>query len=183
MLLVYPRVCGGTGKHICVAPCGRGLSPRVRGNRGALDLTTGKTRSIPACAGEPLRVMGFPCSRAGLSPRVRGNPPAGALRVPSPGSIPACAGEPFLRDASTGNQKVYPRVCGGTVPSGGIVSPENGLSPRVRGNLQNRRVANILARSIPACAGEPYGGILTIVLAAVYPRVCGGTGTEDIRQS
>ena len=31
---VYPRVCGGTGFSVRLAPVGAGLSPRVRGNRG-----------------------------------------------------------------------------------------------------------------------------------------------------
>ena len=50
---VYPRVCGGTASS-----CGRsrricGLSPRVRGNPDDLSRTLARTRSIPACAGEP----------------------------------------------------------------------------------------------------------------------------------
>ena len=72
-------------------------------------------RSIPACAGEPLkigdtitiakvypRVCGgtrrmalCPPLGAGLSPRVRGNPSGGLARHPAAGSIPACAGEPI----------------------------------------------------------------------------------------
>ena len=51
---VYPRVCGGT-------PCGRigvshcaGLSPRVRGNRLCATRRVLPSRSIPACAGEPI---------------------------------------------------------------------------------------------------------------------------------
>ena len=53
MLRVYPRVCGGTAWTASVCISEMGLSPRVRGNRGArvpLPLTAG---SIPACAGEP----------------------------------------------------------------------------------------------------------------------------------
>ena len=55
---VYPRVCGGTGQvWDRVSPHG-GLSPRVRGNLlpGAPRGTS--ARSIPACAGEPLRFYG-----------------------------------------------------------------------------------------------------------------------------
>ena len=76
---VYPRVCGGTGPVLTDAPIPTvGLSPRVRGNL-VWSARTVRSRSIPACAGEP---------------------PSGAIQhqVPLP----------------TG---VYPRVCGGTLPS------------------------------------------------------------------
>ena len=50
---VYPRVCGGT---LASAPRRRnqtGLSPRVRGNLPRTLSQPERTRSIPACAGEP----------------------------------------------------------------------------------------------------------------------------------
>ena len=91
-------------------------------------------RSIPACAGEPFvaallgllprvypRVCGGPTTVVqrlvpivGLSPRVRGNRSDRAgPRFPGR-SIPACAGEPEAVAAAGGNERVYPRVCGGT---------------------------------------------------------------------
>ena len=91
---VYPRVCGGTVAAPENLPWLKGLSPRVRGNRGVGGNGVFDSGSIPACAGEPPpgvlcrtlnrvypRVCGgtpkvlldaqFP---QGLSPRVRGNP-------------------------------------------------------------------------------------------------------------
>ena len=137
--MVYPRVCGGT------KGCGRrfrlccGLSPRVRGNRGDTGDGLLKSRSIPACAGEPdghcaapstdgvyPRVCGGTSATnrmtklaAGLSPRVRGNR-TWRESHPAPGrSIPACAGEPASAASGSPTGRVYPRVCGGTlVPSG-----------------------------------------------------------------
>ena len=50
---VYPRVCGGTPPPSPGRPARRGLSPRVRGNRGTAGRSAGARRSIPACAGEP----------------------------------------------------------------------------------------------------------------------------------
>ena len=52
----------------------------------------------------------------GLSPRVRGNP--GWVRVfeRQDRSIPACAGEPKVAIAIHLYPRVYPRVCGGTLP-------------------------------------------------------------------
>ena len=71
--------------------------------------------------------------------------------------------------------KVYPRVCGGTDRFGPVFTPEQGLSPRVRGNPITSIGGGGTVRSIPACAGEPP---LTAALTEsqwVYPRVCGGT--------
>ena len=50
---VYPRVCGGTRSTGRTPGCGRGLSPRVRGNHAVEVAVSGDLRSIPACAGEP----------------------------------------------------------------------------------------------------------------------------------
>ena len=131
-----------------------GLSPRVRGNRSRATSRCAHSRSIPACAGEPIapdasvvistvypRVCGgtvhirrgsaYP---EGLSPRVRGNPvtvPVDAERI---GSIPACAGEPYLLVELKSQRGVYPRVCGGTGGGDDCRRGQGGLSPRVRGN-------------------------------------------------
>ena len=51
---VYPRVCGGTGMKRTTRRRQKGLSPRVRGNRGLSLLQLFSEGSIPACAGEPL---------------------------------------------------------------------------------------------------------------------------------
>ena len=51
-----------------------------------------------------------------------------------------------------------------------------GLSPRVRGNPLSRRRTAAARGSIPACAGEPTIATPFRRTAAVYPRVCGGTG-------
>ena len=151
---VYPRVCGGT-KH-ATPGAGRsvGLSPRVRGNPSISRSLRYSSRSIPACAGEPIvfppdhtdiRVYPRVCggtqyspvsasSPSGLSPRVRGNPGStmGGLNVA--GSIPACAGEPERAGPCCLTPAVYPRVCGGTLNPGPPPPPHPGLSPRVRGN-------------------------------------------------
>ena len=91
---VYPRVCGGTRARRPRQPVPFGLSPRVRGNPETALGNAGKSRSIPACAGEPSTGNGagwgvpvYPrvCGGTeyarqaegiarGLSPRVRGNP-------------------------------------------------------------------------------------------------------------
>ena len=177
-----------------------GLSPRVRGNLRSLDLHELKRGSIPACAGEPKarsvrlpggrvyprvcggtqRVGPAPNGDMGLSPRVRGNRPWDHWRADRRGSIPACAGEPFGRLPSWPDAWVYPRVCGGTCVASLVGQGKEGLSPRVRGNLQDRRAIHPAPGSIPACAGEPQVGIFTRYPPGVYPRVCGGTSVGSI---
>ena len=180
---VYPRVCGGTLMLTLTSPHDAGLSPRVRGNRGAVAAAVIVLRSIPACAGEPPtsrpaiprgkvypRVCGGTAvlphrqaSATGLSPRVRGNPAALGQSAGLEGSIPACAGEP-----DRGQLRV--RV-------------ECGLSPRVRGNRPAATRTRPPSGSIPACAGEPSGGDPDEAAFRVYPRVCGGTTPAAIDSS
>ena len=90
-------------------------------------------------------------------------------------SIPACAGEPPASAALSAFSAVYPRVCGGTVITMEVTNRDTGLSPRVRGNLGSVAVGHCIERSIPACAGEPFGTAARKMAFTVYPRVCGGT--------
>ena len=91
------------------------------------------------------------------------------------GSIPACAGEPYSKNTPNILAQVYPRVCGGTCIQCRRNYPVCGLSPRVRGNQHVGIAARPLARSIPACAGEPLWPQTLAGIRQVYPRVCGGT--------
>ena len=191
---VYPRVCGGTLCSELRDQDAKGLSPRVRGNRGP--------------GHRQLEGVGF-------YPRVCGEPRGCRDGLALHRSIPACAGEPVSRFSPASIRRVYPRVCGGisvktiqeTMSSG--LSPRvrgtgwmedrrnatRGLSPRVRGN--HRRCAGKASRlrsiprvrgnpgraaddggvhrSIPACAGEPACWASWASFGSVYPRVCGGT--------
>ncbi|CAI8736376.1 conserved protein of unknown function [Methylococcus capsulatus] len=111
---VYPRVCGGAMIARLPFRQSEGLSPRVRGSQqgpGEFDV---KQWSIPACAGEPPRIIVmqqaqrvYPrvCGGAshthvvasvisGLSPRVRGSHRRVQYLIAASRSIPACAGEP-----------------------------------------------------------------------------------------
>ena len=174
---------------------GKGLSPRVRGNRPRWWAAYQGRRSIPACAGEPAAAMGISSDQEvyprvcggtsyspapilnskGLSPRVRGN----RSRTRSPGlvqgSIPACAGEPLPYPLPDRQIEVYPRVCGGTNRSLRRRARRRGLSPRVRGNRIGVIAGPPDPGSIPACAGEPSRGWAPGSSGRVYPRVCGGT--------
>ena len=98
-------------------------------------LSMRSSRSIPACAGEPITQEGLPCATKvyprvcggthvrispestprGLSPRVRGNHHRQDGTQGGHGSIPACAGEPSPAWSRSAANAVYPRVCGGTI--------------------------------------------------------------------
>ena len=85
------------------------------------------------CGGTGDAVL-FIFNSRGLSPRVRGNLVTLAYTDADERSIPACAGEPIPKTIRQNNDRVYPRVCGGTdmpVERDEILI---GLSPRVRGN-------------------------------------------------
>ena len=168
----------------------------MRGNHGHILSPAGARWSIPAYAGEPVSVGPLlSCSRVyprvcggtrpqqrprrrpqGLSPRMRGNRCRQRPQVSYDRSIPAYAGEPRLRPSAQRVAKVYPRVCGGTdagVTAGG---KDDGLSPRMRGNLSHHAHHPELHGSIPAYAGEPIIVAGRNAADTVYPRVCGGTG-------
>ena len=168
-------MCGGSQAANDPTIRERGLSPRVRGK---LCIAAGGrfgSRSIPACAGEAYqrtmhigarpvypRVCGGSAARLlgrrtgqGLSPRVRGKPVLATGGNLLPRSIPACAGEaPSAANGARCN-RVYPRVCGGSM----VAVPG---SPPFSG-------------SIPACAGEARRAGLVPGAGPVYPRVCGGS--------
>ncbi len=194
-------MCGGTDRPHLLARLVGGLSPRVRGNPCSMVLVPLIHGSIPACAGEPKpermrdaavwvypRVCGgtiahlWPLLRTkGLSPRVRGNHRASLASPADERSIPACAGEPWQACVPVEFHGVYPRVCGGTTRSRRPSPPNEGLSPRVRGNQSDLAGRNSQSRSIPACAGEPNGPAEAMGKVGVYPRVCGGTCGRPFR--
>ena len=175
---VYPRACGGTWSSRCWPTIARGLSPRMRGNPSRTFAPAGRSRSIPAHAGEPRsktarrsrsRVYPRACggtpsvnralySNQGLSPRMRGNRLLRGYGTAKTRSIPAHAGEPDSIPRRPSWRRVYPRACGGTVIAGAGVSVMAGLSPRMRGNRAKRDARRAQAGSIPAHAGEPGSG-------------------------
>ena len=168
-------MCGGTSMLTCKSTASKGLSPRVRGNPFQSDRSDCRCGSIPACAGEPPQRGGYVSQTGvyprvcggtvvidigddqerGLSPRVRGNLNPLFHESLDARSIPACAGEPSKNCLESPRLPVYPRVCGGTPPDTSVAGPPGGLSPRVRGNQEEKVEEMGEEGSIPACAGEP----------------------------
>ncbi len=172
---VYPRACGATVRLGGAVAERGGLSPRVRGNRATVTVTSRSKRSIPARAGQPgpgrfhrhkHTVYPRACGATeqlddvneqwqGLSPRVRGNRRLPGRRHPLHGSIPARAGQPNPAPEPMPTSTVYPRACGATPTPRLRRTLLNGLSPRVRGNPRRERGLEPIPRSIPARAGQP----------------------------
>ena len=113
-------------------------------------------------------------SANGPSPRVRGSRVRREAQGDGAGSIPACAGEPSVVIVVSSVIGVHPRVCGGAYGIAQHGTAEWGPSPRVRGSLLLLGHDDELARSIPACAGEPHAHRPDRLARAVHPRVCGG---------
>ena len=192
---VYPRACGGTNAGRRLPSPVPGLSPRVRGNQAQGKPSQVHVRSIPARAGElipaggarqRLRVYPRACGGTvagdtamqpadGLSPRVRGNRKRHRSDHEVNGSIPARAGEPSRPLEYDVLDGVYPRACGGTLGCRSSRANTEGLSPRVRGNLQVVIQPIEPGGSIPARAGEPAVDDAADGARRVYPRACGGT--------
>ena len=115
-----------------------------------------------------------------LSPRVRGNPALQRASYNRDGSIPACTGKPLVPACPAQQQPVYPRVYGETHMGYKSVPAAIGLSPRVRGNLQDEDARSIWIRSIPACTGKPLYGAGLTASRRVYPRVYGETAPRPV---
>ncbi len=192
--VVDPRVGGGDRPRPLRLHPPEGRSPRGRGRRRSARSRRPQRGSIPAWAGEtrgnipsqrdcPVdpRVGGGDASRldkahytAGRSPRGRGRPRRRQGRRLGGRSIPAWAGETWMVDLGAGGNAVDPRVGGGDSTGQRIYADAMGRSPRGRGRLEQRAMANPLARSIPAWAGETYSGRTKTGAASVDPRVGGG---------
>ena len=94
MYTVYPRVCGGTLPDADGWTEVTGLSPRVRGHLCACERQPFQHRSIPACAGAPVRRHPAEVKTA-VYPRVCGvTSPTNPTATSWSRSIPACAGSP-----------------------------------------------------------------------------------------
>ncbi len=166
----------------------------MRGSRAASSRSWPISGSIPAGAGEPRagqrsgRSAGvYPrrCGGAepptrvwppppGLSPQVRGSLDELDRGSGEPGSIPAGAGEPRAGQRSGRSAGVYPRRCGGAEPPTRVWPPPPGLSPQVRGSLDELDRGSGEPGSIPAGAGEPSKPFDRSIGSGVYPRRCGG---------
>ncbi len=171
---VHPRVCGERWRVTDGRVRQFGSSPRVRGTPADETVGVGRSRFIPACAGNALsceprtsgaavhpRVCGerekdcHPSSvNCGSSPRVRGTHFRRTPNRQFERFIPACAGNAQTVSGTKRRFPVHPRVCGERGISTKMKLWPCGSSPRVRGTGSFRFSGSHSRRFIPACAGN-----------------------------
>ena len=199
---VYPHACGETACSVPHAGRILGLSPRMRGNPSSRAADPADPRSIPTHAGKPKidrisascpRVYPHACGEtalkpswplitAGLSPRMRGNQINRDLDRVVHGSIPTHAGKPTQRLPWAAFRRVYPHACGETEFAQNLFWKRPGLSPRMRGNLEDLKQLGRDAGSIPTHAGKPQRRGQDGAGGGVYPHACGETPSPSVRQ-
>ena len=149
-----------------------------------------QNRIIPACAGNTRprrgfhaptadhpRVCGEHCTTeaaarfwCGSSPRVRGTRPRRRYCPLQLRIIPACAGNTATSSSSAGSKTDHPRVCGEHLPFFNSSPRSHGSSPRVRGTRRRISRSGRLHRIIPACAGNTWLAVLTILTSYFFSR-------------
>ena len=112
-------------------------------------------------------------SEMGLSSRLRGSLPAMTASTRPARPIPAPAGKPISQRVWVRLRRAYPRACGEARDDQLGPREHQGLSPRLRGSLGGVRPQYPHARPIPAPAGKPLRGALSLDTAEAYPRACG----------
>ena len=190
---VYPRLRGEHYGSRWQRARATGLPPPARGARRKHGRGDGRTWSTPACAGSTARwrwrtatAPVYPRLRGehdpaawrreldvGLPPPARGAHPVGRAARRGGGSTPACAGStcPPVHDAGVG--RVYPRLRGDHIPEPLAGQVTLGLPPPARGSPARQVLAQLAARSTPACAGITTAPGCSSRTAAVYPRLRG----------
>ena len=150
-----------------------GSSPRVRGTADHTIAGHPNGRFIPACAGNRTNGHSFFPYDFGSSPRVRGTETRSGRYHALGRFIPACAGNRLPWRGQPVPLPVHPRVCGEQIPERRGPGLRGGSSPRVRGTASEILRTVLLARFIPACAGNRLRHTWHVVGSAVHPRVCG----------
>ncbi len=87
--------------------------------------------------------------------------------------IPACVGNRHGIASGLPINPVHPRVCGEQPAEANAVWVKFGSSPRVWGTADQWLAARLRRRFIPACVGNSASKLVSIVIPAVHPRVCG----------
>ena len=156
--------------------------PRVRGNRLPGHCLTRRTGPTPARAGAtPLSLLSV-YALTGLPPRVRGNLDATHEHGVVVGPTPARAGQPLSSDTAGMSRRAYPRACEATHREPIFPSRHIGLPPRVRGNPGRASAGEPVAGPTPARAGQPTPRASSMSPSSAYPRACGATLINALKQ-
>ena len=190
---VHPRACG---ERISCCPLNLahgGSSPRLRGTDGAVVVLSRADRFIPAPAGNGNSMSVVICSPSvhpracgersteigtsglsdGSSPRLRGTERQRSRGLSQLRFIPAPAGNGTARTRHLCAIAVHPRACGERHPPAFHMTQGRGSSPRLRGTDYLHIGVILLARFIPAPAGNGRSLKEGPHTSTVHPRACG----------
>ena len=193
---------GERADHDAKSLCLIGSSPHARGTRRPANSPVARPRLIPACAGNARpfsycsreitahpRMRGERRSRmfqavrqSGSSPHARGTRPrtSGILNLYR--LIPACAGNAVARNAAPPDDTAHPRMRGERRDGLRVRQPAAGSSPHARGTLARGNRVLVIARLIPACAGNAPCHARHPRPRPAHPRMRGERGMGRIEE-
>ena len=112
-------------------------------------------------------------AEAGSSPRLRGTRLSDLRRRHHVRFIPALAGNTCEVNGDAQPDPVHPRACGEHLHRFLRREREGGSSPRLRGTRLGDLVDGVVARFIPALAGNTLTSVSVVMRPPVHPRACG----------
>ncbi len=200
----HPRACGANLPEAYLVRDVLGSSPRMRGKRHGDRAQPRTLRIIPAHAGQTFvigarglgktdhpRACGANAAagrirtlRRGSSPRMRGKQGGRRKLEREIRIIPAHAGQTAPARDATSRSSDHPRACGANSSGAFSMIRLIGSSPRMRGKRVGSVPVGILARIIPAHAGQTQSHQRNGKEDADHPRACGANHVpqQDARQ-
>ena len=195
----HPRACGANLPEAYLVRDVLGSSPRMRGKLPLLQHVLHGERIIPAHAGQThhrscpvicytdhpracganVRHRRSRPRQNGSSPRMRGKPHQRVMPPAGRRIIPAHAGQTRALARPDQRRTDHPRACGANSSGAFSMIRLIGSSPRMRGKRVGSVPVGILARIIPAHAGQTQSHQRNGKEDADHPRACGANNGNN----
>ena len=195
----HPRACGANCRCCSMFCTVSGSSPRMRGKLITAPVLSSAIRIIPAHAGQTFVIGarglgktdhpracgankgagGNLNGRYGSSPRMRGKPHQRVMPPAGRRIIPAHAGQTRALARPDQRRTDHPRACGANSSGAFSMIRLIGSSPRMRGKRVGSVPVGILARIIPAHAGQTQSHQRNGKEDADHPRACGANNGNN----
>ena len=195
----HPRACGANVMVPSACMLMVGSSPRMRGKRHPPSPCNPVMRIIPAHAGQTVSNSSRTSARSdhpracgankgaggnlngryGSSPRMRGKPHQRVMPPAGRRIIPAHAGQTRALARPDQRRTDHPRACGANSSGAFSMIRLIGSSPRMRGKRVGSVPVGILARIIPAHAGQTQSHQRNGKEDADHPRACGANNGNN----
>ncbi len=201
MMTDHPHACGENWNAFWQGKAVRGPSPRVWGEldeervleliRRTIPTRVGRTkapRDVPlqltdhphACGENSKPCTGF-CLHYGPSPRVWGEPRNKKGEGQPSRTIPTRVGRTRPFRGGKRHAADHPHACGENVHGGGMLSVENGPSPRVWGERQVAPEEVTRRRTIPTRVGRTLWVRSEKPCTTDHPHACGENESVELR--